>query len=90
MDSADARRSESQLVVSLLPHTDSQLKLVSVCFSVFVLFLGFLGAVNNPVDALLDVGHLLQHLVDSGLVKLQTYELRVLRMERRSKTFYFH
>lgn len=34
-----------------------------------------LRALNDAVDALLDVGHLLQHLVDFGLVKLQTHKL---------------
>lgn len=33
------------------------------------------GAVNNAVNAVLDVGHLLQHLVDFGFIELQTHKL---------------
>ena len=42
------------------------------------------GVLNDPVHALLNVGHLLQHLVDFGFIKLQTNKLRVLR--ERSNT----
>lgn len=42
-----------------------------------------LAAAHNSVDAPLDVGHLLQHLVDRGLVALQTHVLRVLVEEER-------
>lgn len=37
-----------------------------------------LAAAHNGIDAPLDVGHLLQHLVDCGFVALQTHILRVL------------
>lgn len=43
-----------------------------------MLWLATVLRVNDGVDAWLDVGHLLQHLVYSGFVKLQTHELRVL------------
>ena len=39
--------------------------------------------VHDRVDAPLDVGHLLQHLADGGLVTLQTHVLRVLGEEER-------
>lgn len=37
-----------------------------------------LGVTNEAVQAALDVGHLLQHVVHAGFVQLQTHELRVL------------
>lgn len=37
-----------------------------------------LGVTNEAVQAVLDVGHLLQHVVHAGFVQLQTNELRVL------------
>lgn len=38
-------------------------------------FLTVSGTVNNSVDALLDLSHLLQHMVDSGFIKFQAYKL---------------
>lgn len=40
---------------------------------------------NDAVNALLDIGHLLQHLVDFVFVKLQTNKLGVLRKKERKK-----
>ena len=40
-----------------------------------------LATVHDGVDAPLDVGHLLQHLVDGDLVTLQTHVLRDLGEE---------
>lgn len=37
-----------------------------------------LGVTNEALQAALDVGHLLQHVVHAGFIELQTDELRVL------------
>lgn len=37
------------------------------------------GVGSQAVQAALDVGHLLQHLLHAGLIQLQTNELRVLQ-----------
>lgn len=42
-----------------------------------------LSAVNDSVNALLDISHLLQHLVHSGFIELQTHKLRVLKERDR-------
>lgn len=41
------------------------------------------GVTNEAVQAALDVGHLLQHVVDAGFIQLQTHELRVLAETQR-------
>lgn len=38
-----------------------------------------LGVMNEALDAVLDVGHLLQHVIYTNFIKLQTNKLRVLK-----------
>lgn len=38
-----------------------------------------LGVMNEALDAALDVGHLLQHVIYTNFIKLQTNKLRVLK-----------